>query len=141
MAVVKDDEKMKPCSLIGKIVHIVDRNHMYYGEAGIVKRYDYISGLYIIAMSFDQEVTETFSRNQFKIRRYNDGIYFYRGETITRMFGGWWTDSSLSVYATVNDAREAIRKHLDGTNTREPKAIGYAYLDGDNIWRLEKYQE
>jgi len=132
---------MKPCSLIGKIVYIVDRNYMYYGEAGTVKRYDYISGLYTIAMSFDQEVKETFHRNQFKVRRYNDGIYFYRGKTITRMLGGWWVDSSLSVFATIDDAKQAIRKYLDGTNTREPKVIGYAYLDGDNIWRLEKYQE
>jgi len=130
---------MKPCSLIGKIVHITDRNHMYYGEAGTVKHYDYINNLYEIVMSFDHNVIETFSRNQFKVRRGNDGIYFYRGNIITRMLGGWWIDSSLSVYATIDDAKQAIKKHLDGTNTREPNAIGYAYLDGDNIWRLSKY--
>lgn len=55
------------------------------------------------------------------------GIYFYRGHTIFHEeSGGWTTDISgnFNIYNTLFDAKQAIKKLLDGTNTKDPKVIG-----------------
>ena len=57
--------------------------------------------------------------------------YFFRGEMIERFGNGWlWTEEScrgkatgIPVYKTVEDARNAIRKHLDSTQKAEPRII------------------
>lgn len=57
--------------------------------------------------------------------------YFYRGEMIERFENGWcWTeemcrgnDHGIPVYKTIEDAKNAIRKYLDGTNKTEPRVI------------------
>ena len=65
------------------------------------------------------------------------GIYFYRGYTITQMFGGWWFENDLRIYKTVRDAKNAIKKHLDGTHDAEPRIIGEAeYENGE--WKLKR---
>lgn len=59
------------------------------------------------------------------------GMYFYRGEMIERFGCGWaWSEEMCRgnvigpIYRTVEDAKNAIRKHLDGTQKAEPRVIG-----------------
>ena len=51
------------------------------------------------------------------------GLYFYRGEAITRYGGGWFARSGdLNIYSTIDDAKNAIDKYLGGYSTgRIPK--------------------
>ena len=64
---------------------------------------------------------------------------FYRGETIERLEKGYvWMEEtckgniSSPIYKTIEDAKNAIRKHLDGTHTAEPRVIG------EYIWQYDK---
>lgn len=66
------------------------------------------------------------------------GIYFYRGYTITNMLGGWWYEGDLNIYKTIQDAKNAIRKHLDGTQKGETRIIGIAEYKEDGTWILKK---
>lgn len=58
--------------------------------------------------------------------RISGDIYSFRGVTITRFLGGWWTDCDLTIYKTLKDAENGVKKHLDGSNTEEPRTIGTA---------------
>ena len=61
----------------------------------------------------------------------NAMFYFYRGETIERFGKGWmWMEEScrgestgIPIYKTIEDAKNAIRKFLDGTHRAEPRII------------------
>lgn len=74
------------------------------------------------------------------------GLYFYRGETIEAFASGWtWMEETCRgeiespVYRTIEDAKNAIRKALDGTHTAEPRTIGKAvWSDKDRTWNFEK---
>ena len=67
-------------------------------------------------------------------------FYWYRGEMIESLeYGGYiWTDETCRgnfkspIYKTIEDARNAIRKYLDGTQKSEPRIIG------QYIWTMEK---
>ena len=58
-------------------------------------------------------------------------FYFYRGEMIERYGKGWcWSEemcrgncTGIPVYKTIEDAKNAIRKYLDGTHKAEPRII------------------
>lgn len=67
-----------------------------------------------------------------------NGLYFYRGYTITRMLGGWWYDGDLNIYKTIQDAKNAINKHIDGTHTAEPRILGEAEYLEDGTWILKQ---
>lgn len=48
----------------------------------------------------------------------NKRIYFYRGNIITPYKKGWFSRSGdLNIYKTINDAKNAIDKHLGGFPT------------------------
>lgn len=71
--------------------------------------------------------------------------YFFRGEVIERFGNGWcWTDemcrgwtSRIPVYKTVEDARNAIRKGLDGTQKAEPRITQTAGWKMGTGWYVE----
>ncbi len=66
-------------------------------------------------------------------------IYFYRGYTIFRMLGGWmYGDDDHHVYMTIKDAKNAIKKHIDGTQTAEPRIIGEAEYLSTGEWILKE---
>lgn len=65
---------------------------------------------------------------------------FYRGETIERLENGYvWVEEtcrgnvSSPVYKTIEDAKNAIRKYLDGTHKAEPRIIG------EYIWKADEH--
>ena len=57
--------------------------------------------------------------------------YFFRGEIIERFGNGWcWSEemcrgksTGIPVYKAVEDARNAIRAYIDGTQKAEPRII------------------
>lgn len=63
--------------------------------------------------------------------------YFYRGNVIERFGSGWcWSEemcrgnnSGIPIYKTIEDTKNAIRKYLDNTHTREPRIIQTAGWD------------
>ena len=67
---------------------------------------------------------------------------FYRGETIERLEKGYvWVEDtcrgnvSSPVYKTIEDAKNAIRKYLDGTHKAEPRTIGeYIWKENERTW-------
>ena len=70
-------------------------------------------------------------------------LYFYRGQIIeTLKTGGYvWLEETCSgnivspIYKTIEDTRNAIRKHLDGTHKREPRTIGhYVWMPEYHDW-------
>lgn len=67
------------------------------------------------------------------------GLYFYRGHTITDMLGGWWFDGDIRIYKTIRDAKNAIKKRIDGTHDAEPRIIGEAVYKEDGTWTLKKF--
>lgn len=74
------------------------------------------------------------------------GLYFYRGQTIESFAGGWcWAEETCrggiesAVYRTIEDAKNAIRKALDGTHKAEPRTIGKAvWSEEECTWHFEK---
>ena len=60
--------------------------------------------------------------------------YIYRGEWILPFESGWFLESEscsgkvggIPIYRALSDAKNAIRKRLDGTQTAEPRIIGTA---------------
>ena len=58
------------------------------------------------------------------MRHLAPGIYEYRRTLILKSQGGWCYENHLDIYATLEDAKQAINKMMDGTNTREPRVIG-----------------
>lgn len=57
--------------------------------------------------------------------------FFYRGEMVSKFANGWvWVDEMTwglntgPIYKTQEDARNAIRKHLDSTHKAEPRVVG-----------------
>lgn len=52
--------------------------------------------------------------------------YFYRGHEICKNYGGWVVVDGYdyNIYKTIRDAKNAVRKRIDGTNDREPRVIG-----------------
>ena len=78
------------------------------------------------------------------------GYYFYRGEMIERFGNGWcWSEemcrgnaTGIPVYKTIEDARNAIRKTLDGTHKAEPRIIQTAGYDmTSRNWYIEQRKE
>ena len=71
--------------------------------------------------------------------------YFYRGQLIETFGKGYcWTEqmckgdtSGIPIYKTIEDARNAIRKYLDGTHKKEPRIIQTAGWNGSD-WFVEK---
>ena len=73
--------------------------------------------------------------------------YWYRGQMIERFGEGWcWTeemcrgkDHGIPVYKTIEDARNAIRKFMDGTQKSEPRIIQTAGFDiNTSDWYIEE---
>ena len=67
--------------------------------------------------------------------------YFYRGGMIERFGDGWmWVEQAccgkatgIPIYKTIEDAKNAIRKHLDSTQKAEPRiahTVGYKIGEG-----------
>lgn len=60
--------------------------------------------------------------------------YIYLGEWILPFESGWFLESEscsgkvsgIPIYKALSDAKNAIRKRLDGTHTAEPRIIGTA---------------
>ena len=50
----------------------------------------------------------------------------YRGIEICKNYGGWVIVNgyNYNIYKTLEDAKNAVRKHLDGTHKAEPRIIG-----------------
>jgi hypothetical protein len=73
------------------------------------------------------------------------GMYFYRGQMIERFGCGWaWSEEMCRgnvigpIYRTVEDAKNAIRKHLDGTQKAEPRVIGkWRWNPEAHNWEVE----
>lgn len=66
-------------------------------------------------------------------------IYFYRGYTIFRMLDGWmYGESDHNIYKTIRDVKNAIRKHIDGTQECEPTIIGVAEYLSTGEWVLKE---
>lgn len=61
------------------------------------------------------------------MRKIADGIWKHRNQFIMKDKDGIWIDweiKSFDLYASLEDAKQAINKYLDGTNTREPRVVG-----------------
>lgn len=79
------------------------------------------------------------------MKRCSHDFYFYRGEMIERFGRGWaWTEEMCRgheigpIYQTIEDARNAIRKYLDGTHKAEPRVTGKWRWDSfDETWKEE----
>lgn len=75
------------------------------------------------------------------VRKY----YFFRGEMIERFGGGWcWSEemcqcksTGIPIYKTIEDARNAIRKYIDGTHNAEPRIIQTAGWNAVDSWYVE----
>lgn len=73
-------------------------------------------------------------------------MYFYRGEVIEPFGKGWTWSAEMCrgadtgpIYRTVEDAKNAIRKYLDGTHKAEPRIIGTWRWDIEKrFWWEEK---
>lgn len=71
--------------------------------------------------------------------------YFYRGEMIERFGRGWCrtyemcggNNTGIPIYKTIEDAKNAIRRHLDSTHKAEPRIIQTAAYDHDRKWYVE----
>ena len=74
-----------------------------------------------------------------------NGLYFYRGEMIERFGDGWvwseemtWGFDTGPIYRTIEDAKNAIRKALDGTHKAEPRIIGkWRWYMDKRTWEVE----
>ena len=72
--------------------------------------------------------------------------YFYRGDMIVRFGKGWCLNSEMiycattgiPVYKTVEDARNSIRKRLDGTQHTEPRVVQTAGWSPERSWYVEE---
>lgn len=61
------------------------------------------------------------------MRKVADGLYVHRKEWIIRDDQGIcieWAIHPLDIYKTLEDAKQAINKYMDGSNTKEPIVIG-----------------
>jgi len=66
-------------------------------------------------------------------------FYVYRGEWIVRNGPGWSLEcemcsgsvSGIPIYRTLQDAKNAIRKRLDGTQAADPRIVATAGFDGE----------
>lgn len=69
--------------------------------------------------------------------RKNGTFYTYRGEWIEPIGPGWALEcemccgkvSGIPIYKSLSDAKNAVRKHLDGTQTAEPRIVATAGFD------------
>lgn len=58
------------------------------------------------------------------MRKISDGVYFHRGYDIIKDNQGIWITGFLVLFQSLNDAKEYINQHLDGTNKHDPRIIG-----------------
>lgn len=61
------------------------------------------------------------------MRKLCEGLYLHRGEIIVKDQQGIYIPgfvNALDIYKSIEDARQAINKYNDGTNTKEPVVIG-----------------
>ena len=61
------------------------------------------------------------------MRKICENIWLHRSELIIKDEQGIWIDwkiRSFDLYKTIEDAKQAINKYLDGTNTKEPRIVG-----------------
>lgn len=63
-----------------------------------------------------------------------NNYYQHKGHDIWRSSQGIQVDNdiNMALYKTLEDARQAVDKYHDGTNTREPRIVGY--------WSYEIYE-
>ncbi len=76
--------------------------------------------------------------------------YVYRGEWILPFASGWFLESEscsgkvsgIPIYKALSDAKNAIRKRLDGPHTAAPRIIGTAgWSETSQQYFIEKHEK
>lgn len=58
------------------------------------------------------------------MKKISEGVYVHRGYDIIKDNQGIWISGFLVLFQSLNDAKEYINQHLDGTNKHDPRIIG-----------------
>ena len=86
------------------------------------------------------------------VLRYSDGrkysFYFYRGNMIESFGPGWmWSEEAcrgyteVPIYKTIEDAKNAIRMHLDSTHKAEPRIAAVAGFSEKNGYYIDRVND
>ena len=72
-------------------------------------------------------------------------FYWHRGDMAERFGPGWfWVEEAcrgmttgIPIYKALVDVKNAIDKHMDGTNKAEPRIVGTAGWSKERGWYVE----